>query len=345
MKSQLKLTSWNAEWVDKLFDNPTDKKLKRINAIAEEIIAMNPDILCLIEGPKGNGRIDEFCTKHLNGAYIPVKEGTGNYKTQGRQWIWFLVKPELAVDSSILSPTIWDDFAGPNWKVNYWGNFETENHKHYRHPQVLIFSWKTPRGEVRVEFIGLHTKSKFVNEGQSMWKEGGERKQEFIQGALKARVKLTTEISNVRKYIDKKFEQLHNPAIFVCGDLNDGPGKETFENQYLFFDLLSNLQGSVFEAYKFLNHGLFDYKEELRWTCIFDDFVENIKGNKILIDHILFTQATVDSSLPIIVEEKSGYVEHEIHDLINATLPGYAKTSDHKPVSLLIKENEKFKVN
>jgi hypothetical protein len=94
----------------------------------------------------------------------------------------------------------------------------------------------------------------------------------------------------------------------------------------------------------FLNHSLFDFKEDLRWTCVFDDFVEGTKDNKILLDHILFTQGIVNGSLPIIVEEKAGYVEHEIHDLINATLPNYAKTSDHRPVSLIIKENLKFQI-
>ena len=44
------------------------------------------------------------------------------------------------------------------------------------------------------------------------------------------------------------------PAIFVMGDLNDGPGKEPFERESLFFDLVSNLQGDVFFAKRFLNH-------------------------------------------------------------------------------------------
>ena len=345
MALQLKLTSWNAEWVDKLFDNPLDqKKLLRINAIAEEISAINPDILCLIEGPNGEQRIDDFCNTFLNGNYIPIKENLKLYKTLGRQWIWFLVKPDIAKESSILSPDIWDDFAGQRWDVHYWGDFNNEPHTHYRHPQVLIYNWTHSKGKERLEFIGLHTKSKFVNQGERMWKAGGTERNQFIHDAIKARIKMTTEVTNVRKYIDKKFTQVVNPAIFVLGDLNDGPGKEYFESQYLFFDLLSNLQGSIFEATMFLNHSLFDFKEDLRWTCVFDDFVEGTKDNKILLDHILFTQGIVNGSLPVIVEEKAGYVEHEIHDLINATLPNYAKTSDHRPVSLIITENLKYQI-
>lgn len=250
-----------------------------------------------------------------------------------------MVKNELSGDATLQSPDVWDNFAGAKWDVNYWGNFQTVKHYHYRHPQVLIFNWQSTKGNLRMEFIGLHTKSKFINGGEAAWKTGGQKKEDFIIDAIKARIKMTTEVANVRGYIDKKFEQVSNPAIFVLGDLNDGPGKEYFETQYLFFDLISNVEGNIFEAKKFLNHALFDFDENLRWTCLFDDFVDNVKGKKILLDHILFTQGLVNGTLPAIIEEKSGYVEHEIHDLINSTLPGYAKTSDHKPVSLIIKEN------
>jgi hypothetical protein len=55
-----------------------------------------------------------------------------------------------------------------------------------------------------------------------------------------------------------------------------------------------------------------------------------------LLDHILFTQSLVDGSLPWKIEAHAGKVEHEIHDLINATLPSSAHTSDHKPVSVVV---------
>jgi hypothetical protein len=340
MDTQLKLTSWNSEYLDRLIDNPADpKKKKRLDAISQEIFTINPDILCLIEGPRSEQRIDDFCNNFLQGKYKPIKEANQNYKQKGIQWIWFLVKPSISDRASLLSPDTWDSFAGAKWDVNYWGNFLTETHSHYRHPQVLIFNWKGSKGELRMEFIGLHTKSKFINGGESAWKAGGAKQQQFIKDAIEARIKMTTEISNVRNYIDKKFEQVANPAIFVLGDLNDGPGKEYFEEQYLFFDLLSNVEGNIFEAKKYLNHALFDFDEGLRWTCQFDDFVDSVKDKKILLDHILFTQGLVDETLPVLIEEKSGYVEHEIHDLVNSTLPNYAKTSDHKPVSLIIREN------
>jgi len=42
------------------------------------------------------------------------------------------------------------------------------------------------------------------------------------------------------------------------GDFNDGPGKEFFESRHLFLDLISNIQGSIFEADKYLGLGARD---------------------------------------------------------------------------------------
>jgi len=332
MGNALKVTSWNVEWLDKLFDNIDTKKQKRIDAIKQEIMDIDADVLCMLESLKGEVRIDAFCTDILEDKYVAVKALAKDYKIQGRQWIWFLVKRELEDSASLLPTIVYDEFSSASWDVHYWGSFETKKHRHYRHPQVLVLNWQG----TRLELIGLHTKSKFVQGGQSSWNAGGQKQKEFVEGAIKARIKMTTEVSNVRDYINTKFEQVANPAIMVMGDLNDGPGKEYFEKQYLFFDLLSNLQGDVFSAERFLNHALFDFEDDLRWTVNFKDFIDKDRNPKILLDHILFTQSMVDGSLPIIIESKSGYVEHEIHDLINANNPKYARTSDHKPVSVMI---------
>ncbi|MFS4457292.1 endonuclease/exonuclease/phosphatase family protein [Maribacter sp. 2304DJ31-5] len=332
MGNQLKVTSWNVKWLDKLFDNIDSKKQKRIDAIKQEILDIDADVLCILEGFKGEVKIDSFCADTLGGKYVAIKALANDYKIQGRQWIWFLVKPELQHSASLLPTKIYDEFSSASWDVNYWGDFETSRHRHYRHPQVLILEWHG----VRLELIGLHTKSKFVQSGKSDWNAGGERQKTFIKNAIKARIKMTTEVANVRAYINTKFEQVSDPAIMVMGDLNDGPGKEFFEKQYIFFDLLSNLQGNVFEAERFLNHALFDFEDNLRWSVHFEDFIDPNRDPKILLDHILFTQSLVNDSLPIVIESKSGFIEHEIHDLINASNPKYASTSDHKPVSVVI---------
>lgn len=333
----VKITSWNIEYLDHLLkDDLSEFQRRRRDAVVREIRELSPDILCILEGPKGEDAIDRVSNELLGGEWVAVKAEDNRYKIQGNQWIWFLIRERYSDSASLLPVDTWDALAAGSWKVHLWGEFEERSHYHYRHPQVLVLDWNG----FRVEFIGLHLKSKLVIAGQSMWNAGGAERERFVREALEARTKLATEAVNVRAYIDAKFEQVSNPAIFVMGDLNDGPGKEYFEDLYLFFDLVSNVQGDVFWARRFLNHALFDFPGDLRWSVYFRDFIQPERDPRILLDHILFTQGLVDGSLPWKIEARAGKVEHEIHDLINSTLPASAKTSDHKPVSVVVTTDE-----
>lgn len=106
-----------------------------------------------------------------------VKAPDGEYATRGEQWVWFLVREEHKDRASLLPVTTWDAFAGGSWKIHLWGEYEEDDHRHYRHPQVLVLDWDG----FRVEFVGLHLKSKFVNRGESMWKAGGKEREEYVR--------------------------------------------------------------------------------------------------------------------------------------------------------------------
>lgn len=336
----LKLTSWNvAHLNDLLVSTPTADQSKRLASIVREVQMINPDVLCLIEGPQGEAKVDAF-TESLLPDYRAVKASDGQYGITGDQWIWFLVKKSLPYPTELLPVQTWQEFSGgPSWKVNFWGVQQSSAHRHYRQPQVM----RMFVANQTVEFVGVHFKSKFVNHGESLWKNPDKRP-EYISKALEARVKMATEATNVRAYIDKKFEQLEKPAIFVMGDFNDGPGKELFERRYLFFDLISNVEGGIFSANRSLNHALFDYPDSLRWSVMFKDFTDQEttqdpapQTKRILLDHILFTQALVNQNLPTLtVPPHAGLIEHEVHDFVNASLNSRQKTSDHRPVSVLI---------
>lgn len=201
----LKVTTWNVEYLDKLLNGSLNGgKRARLEAIAQEIKEMSPDILCVVEGPKGEAAVDQFTSEVLGGDYVAVKAASGDYGIQGDQWVWFLVKAVHQDKVSLLPPATWDSLCGgKSWEVHYWGDQSASKHSHFRHPQVMVLDWQGQR----VEFIGLHLKSKFVNkDGESDWKAGGERQAKFIEAAIKARIKMTTEAVNVRKYIDAKFQ-------------------------------------------------------------------------------------------------------------------------------------------
>ena len=338
----LLIATWNLEHAARLVtQNPSDNVLERRRRIRETLESIAPDILCIQEGPRGEQAIVDFCSQVLNDRWLPVllrQNGEavglrdGEYQLKGTQWIWFLVKDEMISKCRLQSPLVWQEFvSGKTWKVNYWGIEKTSRHSHYRHPQVLILDIGNNQ---EIEFIGVHLKSK-INTKRIVRDADDNLVGEFVTTALTARIKLATEARNIRNYINTKFMQLEHPGIVVMGDCNDGPGQDLFENQYLFFDLISNLQGEVILAERFFNHALFDYSGELRWTAKYRDRIKKIsaKNNPLLLDHILISQPLCSGKLSLMVNEHAGKVEHEEFERNNVGSNSKTRTSDHRPVT------------
>ena len=338
----LKVTTWNIENSNRLVSsNPSAAVLERRLRVRQTIESINPDILCIQEGPKGEQAVDDFCTQVLNRQWVPVLlrqdgEALGDrdkeYQIKGTQWIWFLVRADLERNCRLQSPNIWQAFTKmKTWVVNFWGEEKSRRHSHYRHPQVLIYNLGNGQ---EIELIGVHLKSK-INKKQVKRDADNNLVGEYLKKATEARIKLATEARNIRRYIAAKFNQLAQPGLLLMGDCNDGPGHDHFEKQYLFFDLISNLQGDVMIAERFFNHALFDFSARLRWTAKYRDEVLDIKAkdNPLLLDHILISQPLCRGQLFLIANENAGMVEHEAYERCNAGSNSDTKTSDHRPVS------------
>lgn len=343
----MKVTVWNIKMANGLVANPNSNNNKsRIKRIERTIKAIDPDVLCVVEGPKGENGIKDFAQKILNNKWSPVLLGQNKdsaYKQKGTQWIWFLVKPGLLGDCDLQDPALWQDYTDQKtWLVNYWGQKKPARHSHYRHPQVLRVDIGSGQ---EVEIIGVHLKSKINQEKITTTTIGGQPQLTgaYLDTALKARTKLATEARDVRRYISYRFQQ-SNPGMLIVGDCNDGPGLDYFEDRYLYFDLISNLQGQIMNAEEFFNHCLFDFNPKLRWSAKFTDPIfkkvfpsKYVKtGNKKLIDHILMSQALVNGSMKYQVKPKSGRVEHEAFDRANQNSNYYTVSSDHRPVSVIV---------
>lgn len=343
----LKITTWNIEHSERLIAaDPTRTVLDRRRRVRVTLQEINPDIVCIQEGPRGEQGIDDFCSQVLERAWTPILlrqpgealgERDREYQTKGTQWIWFLARAGLAERCRLQSPAIWQAFTGgAAWQVNFWGEEASTRHAHYRHPQVLLY--ELGDGHV-LELIGAHLKSK-INQLPIQRTAAGDLSGDYLREGLQARVKLATEARNIRDYIAAKFNQLARPAIMVMGDCNDGPGHDYFETQYLFFDLISNIQGDVLVAERFFNHALFDFPAHLRWTARYPDDVLGISAahNPLLLDHILVSQALVRGELSLRVNPRAGRVEHEAFERHNAGARSAAKTSDHRPVSCWLED-------
>jgi len=344
----VKITNWNIEHAEKLLaDNPTGKILDRRRRIRETLEEINPDILCIEEGPQGEQKIEEFCGQVLNNQWAPVLLRQPNdplgardseYQIKGNQWIWFLVKPGLRAKCKLQLPTVWQSFIdAKTWTTFLWGEEKPKAHSHFRHPQVLLFDIGNGR---QIELIGVHLKSKISLKPITRDTKGN-LTGAFLRESLTARIKLATEARNVRQYVDVKFNQVANPGLIVLGDCNDGPGIDEFENKYLFFDLITNIQGDVLISEKFFNHALFDFPDDLSWSAKFADKVLGIPAsqNLLLLDHILLSQPLCRGDLPLKVNEHAGLVEHEAFERHNVGANSSTQSSDHRPVSCRLDDN------
>jgi endonuclease/exonuclease/phosphatase family metal-dependent hydrolase len=337
----LKIATWNIEHADRLLSpTPTAQVEERRRRIRQTLEEIAPDILCMQEGPRGEKAAHAFANLVLNGQWVPAVidaaavAGANDslYQTKGTQWVWFMVRAELAQRCRIQPPAVWQAFTEmQTWRTNLWGEVIPTNHSHYRHPQLMVYRHDDG---TEIEVIGVHLKSK-INQLQVIRDAYGNLGGDYVREALEARVKLATEARNIREYIAAKFRQVPEPGVVVLGDCNDGPGHDFFETQYLFFDLITNLQGDVMIAERFFNHALFDFPGALRWTARYGDPVTGVPAsqNPLLLDHILISQPLCRGTLPLKANAGAGRVEHEAFERNNAGAPANRRTSDHRPVS------------
>ncbi len=385
--ARLKIGTWNIKTFGALLAKAeagtlSSAQSRRLDAIVAEIQSVDPDILCITEGPDP-AQLEAFCNTWLGGQWRAVVRQAGDpYDMRGlfgkAQNILFIAKaaiaPMCALDPTARWRSLTQDASrrafeqrrgaftnvavmhhGRAWNISHpflsggaaagTVSLALEEHQHWRHPQVLSFGLRNiADGTItRIELIGLHMKSKI---NHKTWTGTIDNSPDHVREAVEARIKLTTEAINVRYYLGARFDQDPRAAIMLMGDLNDGPGRDLWEEIFLFHDLVSNLQGDIFQADQFLNHALFDAPEEQRWSAEFEDSYNPGSTIRPLLDHIMFSQRLVrkDWRQGLFVEPGAGRVEHEIHGLLNADLPRAHPTSDHLPVTCLFELEDGYEL-
>lgn len=367
--NKFKLTAWNVKHANRLVDdrnsaNATTKRkaLARLDAIAEEIALIDADILFVSEGPRGEARAQTFFDI-VAPDHDLITRGSANARDYGikggTQWLWFLVRKNAGISATLQHLDRWEtsvarasggEHKNGKWEVSlpvYDADDDLltfsieETASHYRHPQVL---------QVEIdgqffEIIGAHLRSKHTSARPTGDVTGDgffAANPQLVSELITDRVRLTTECTDVRFYIDARFEEDENAAVIVLGDLNDGPGKERIERRFMYQDLVTTLQGEVFFARRFLNHALFDSPQSERWSVDFDDPLDPARSPFILLDHILFSQAMTRSypgdRFGFIARPGGGLVEHEVHHRVASSRFKYAATSDHRPISMIFEK-------
>ena len=352
--SKLKITTWNAEWMEHIFDKNTidvlssyDKSGEKINNVdtwakrkASLIKKVGPDLIGIEEGPTLLEQMKEFVNRYLsdnNGNPLYKVYRTSNGPSFGniydRQYIYLLVSNQLSVEVAPLTEdqTVMD-LLYSKWPVNYWGIVKEEQHEFWRRPLVAEIKLKTDKS-LRV-IIG-HTKSPFTRLSQSDFDKD---KENYIQEAMKSRIKLSTEAWKIRQYVDECFKQDPSMAVIVMGDMNDGPGRRYFEKLFLFQDMVNVLMGSMMEPEKFMTHAFVKYPPDQRYTTEFTSFLDPDVSPKVLLDHMLVSPGMIKPHDSVKFKKDSEKIEHEIYQnlLIENGKTIENRPSDHRPASIIV---------
>jgi len=336
----MRIVNWNIEWMNDWFvgggsvafrqDNPR-KGITDVVAlctrVASVVKGLDPDVLTIQEGPSDIREmilfVDTFLADNLGEPLFDIFIGMDG----GAQKIYAFVKkggeftnPVLPTDDLTL------DLQDP-FEVDITGDYQLEGYEFTRLPLVIEGTIAGDNSQLRI--VSLHTKSKYVHRGRSLWNNLDTRMQ-FIAAAMKNRRRISAEAMRVRLYIDELLNLNFNSHLIVTGDFNDGPGIDYFERRYLTHNVTDILLGSTYYPNRIFNHAFLGrVPEEERFTAIFDDFVDDISDRPILLDHILVSPALSQSI------QNAGIAHQEYQAGTDANASGRQRhVSDHRPVFL-----------
>jgi len=334
----VRIVNWNIEWMNDWFvgggsvafrpDNPrrgiTDVA-DLCRRVASVINNLNPDALSIEEGPSDIREMELFVATYLI-------DGQGNRLFDifggidgGSQKIYTLVKKGGEFRNPIIPADDLTLALQEPWEADIDGDYQLESYEFTRQPLVVEGTKGEENSKLRI--VTLHTKSKYVYNGESLWKNPDTRI-EYVKAAMKNRRRISSEAMRVRQYLDDLLNRNNDSLSVVTGDFNDGPGIDYFEKRYLTHNVTDILLGSTYYPDFLFRHAFLErIPEDRRYTAIFDDFIDDIKERHLLLDHILVS--------PILSSriEDSGIAHQEYNAGTDNSASGRQKyVSDHRPV-------------
>jgi hypothetical protein len=343
--AQLLFASFNIEWLDKLFDSEdhpaqfveyresvSSQGVKDPGSlsrrIARVIKQLDADLLVIIEGPRNERRMKNWVTTFLENEYDvmggdPASSGAAFHLQQ----VFLLVRRRGVIARAAENPTATAFFKEP-WKVDVDGDCILQFYK-FTHTPLAVDVWT--KSGVRLTVIALHLKSKYIAGGERSWLSSDfDDRMIFIKEAVRNRRRIQAEVSRVRKMIDHLLFQAPGSNVLVCGDLNDGPGRDYFSENYLSSSCTDALLGSTYNPETLFSHAhLRHVADKARlWTAIHHDFIDLVPDRRLLLDHILISPSL----------EKKVIKADIAHEIYNAECAGdplesrLNRPSDHRPV-------------
>lgn len=295
----MRLMDWNIEWMNNWFVGggqvawrQSHTGIADVRALAQRvanvITAVDPDVLTLQEGPSDTEEMSLFLGDFLSDATGPLYSAFGGLDG-GAQKIYTLVKRNGTVSNPRLAADPRTQQIFNEWLADIDGDMFLEAYEYTRDPLVVDVDLNATGETIRI--LSLHTKSKFVNQGEAMWNDPN-RRQDFVVAALKNRRRISTEAMHTRIYLDDLFAADSASKVIVTGDFNDGPGVDFFEANYLTHGVADIILGSIYRPTQQYEHVLIgNVPANQLFTAIFDDFVDGINDRHLLLDHLAVSPA------------------------------------------------------
>ncbi len=333
----MRIVNWNIEWMNDWFigggsvafrQNNPQKGITDVADLCRRVTSvvnnLDPDVLTIEEGPSDIREMELFVETYLI-------DGQGNTLFDvyggidgGSQKIYTLVKKGGELTNPIIPSDNLTLALQEPWQVDVDGDYHLEGYEFTRQPLVIEGTIQDDNSKLKI--VTLHTKSKYVHTGESLWNNPDTR-MEYVIAALKNRRRISSEVVRVRGYLDDLLKENSESLIVVTGDFNDGPGIDHFERHYLTHNVTDILLGSTYYPNLLFKHTFLErVPEAQRYTAVFNDFIDNIQGRHLLLDHILSSPA-LSSRI-----QASGIAHQEYNAGTDNNASGRQKyVSDHRP--------------
>lgn len=359
---QVKIATFNAEWMLALFGAPRDAAwladpripdsfagAKRgsirfaaipdvpalCRRIAGTIRAIDPDILMVQEGPPLQQQMQLFVDRFLGGDYAVYRSNRND------QAIHALVRRPLAEKVTPWRPP--GQSASDLWRnIPYypWGKIGTADRKlHASARQPLLLKCELAPGR-NLMLCGVHTKSKFSQlKTLAQW-QARDRRPAPVLDALTTRQKLSAEVQRLRQVLGSILAT--GPEfghVVALGDFNDGPFADVMEAEFLIGNILDELVGSLIEPNTYFKHAMAPATLASASTTRFRDPLRDGALVEELIDHVLLSPGIWSGRGFYKLQANSCKVEHAAWQAqADPSDPDVRQNrpSDHQPVSLII---------
>jgi len=336
---ELNIAVYNMEWMAYLFD--TDGNLKtdddsteRAQRLASVVAAIDPDIMGIVEGPDttvsgsklASAQIEQWAAHYnLDSSYRAVH----GFPSGGRQELCLLYRSsKFEVSHRPTQDQTKHPFNQP-FEVDTNESLIKELYEHYRPPLEVAVRSVSDNEEI-ARIIVAHAKSKGIFDRVDFAR--------YEQLSERNRSKLYAECASIRERCDQWLEDKPERAVIVMGDINDGFGKDYYEQRFA-RSAVEILLGDVWYPERILRSVIGDKPRQGKygWTPSTSRFTDTITNDtlNVLIDHILVSQHVRVQDVTV----WNPYLKHKPESkeqAVNALRDELKGASDHYPVSARI---------